>query len=71
MGSYENVMYEVKPAAQGAVAYITLNRPERLNALSRDLLRELDSRSTRPATTTTFGASSLRAPDGLSRLATI
>ena len=30
--SYENILYE----KQGAVAYVNLNRPEKLNALSDD-----------------------------------
>jgi enoyl-CoA hydratase len=42
MANYENVIYETRPAAQGTVAYITLNRPERLNALSRPLLADLE-----------------------------
>ena len=35
--SYENILYE----KQGAVAYVTLNRPEKLNALSDDLQAEV------------------------------
>ncbi len=35
--TYENILYEI----QGKVAVITLNRPERLNALSGGLLRDL------------------------------
>ena len=34
--SYEYILYE----KQGAVAYVTLNRPEKLNALSDDLQAE-------------------------------
>ena len=34
----ENVLYEER----GGVAYVTLNRPEKLNALSTDLLEELN-----------------------------
>ena len=37
MAAYENILYEVREN----VAWITLNRPERLNALSRVLLSEL------------------------------
>ena len=42
MADYENIIYETRDAAGGKVAYITLNRPERLNALSRALLVELE-----------------------------
>ena len=35
MADYENILYETQDAAGGQVAYITLNRPERLHALSR------------------------------------
>jgi len=38
MGSYANLLYETK----GHLAKITLNRPEKLNALSADLRNELD-----------------------------
>ncbi len=38
MADYENLLYEVR----NKVAWITLNRPERLNALSRALLQDLD-----------------------------
>ncbi len=41
MADYENIIYELREAAGGNVAYITLNRPERLNALSRALLLDL------------------------------
>ncbi len=41
MTDYENIIYELREAAGGNVAYITLNRPERLNALSRALLADL------------------------------
>ena len=41
MADYENIIYELREAAGGNVAYITLNRPERLNALSRGLLADL------------------------------
>ena len=41
MADYENIIYELREAAGGNVAYITLNRPERLNALSRALLADL------------------------------
>ena len=43
MADYENIIYELREAAGGNVAYITLNRPERLNALSRALLADLGS----------------------------
>lgn len=43
MTDYENIIYELREAAGGNVAYITLNRPERLNALSRALLADLGS----------------------------
>ncbi len=36
---YDNLLVEV---AEGGVGVVTLNRPERLNALSHDLMRELD-----------------------------
>jgi len=39
MGNYQNIIYE-KPADK--VLRITLNRPERMNAMSLDLLAELD-----------------------------
>ena len=42
MTNFENIIYETRDAAEGQVAYITLNRPERLNALSRALLVELE-----------------------------
>ena len=42
MANFENIIYETRDAAEGQVAYITLNRPERLNALSRALLVELE-----------------------------
>ncbi len=35
--TYENIIYEKKPP----IAYITLNRPEKMNALSRPLQREV------------------------------
>ena len=38
---YENIIYELRQGDGGNVAYITLNRPERLNALSRGLLADL------------------------------
>lgn len=41
MADYENIIYEVRKGSGGGIAYITLNRPERLNALSRPLLVEL------------------------------
>ena len=41
MTDYENIIYELREGAGGGIAYITLNRPERLNALSRKLLSEL------------------------------
>jgi enoyl-CoA hydratase len=41
MAEYENIIYEVKEGTGGGVAYVTLNRPERLNALSKALLVEL------------------------------
>ncbi len=41
MADYENIIYELREAAGGNVAYITLNRPERLNALSRSLLADV------------------------------
>ena len=43
MTDYENIIYELREAAGGNVAYITLNRPERLNALSRGLLADVGS----------------------------
>ena len=43
MTDYENIIYELREADGGNVAYITLNRPERLNALSRALLADLGS----------------------------
>ncbi len=43
MADYENIIYELREAAGGNVAYIMLNRPERLNALSRALLADLGS----------------------------
>jgi|TARA_B110000116_G_C16705766_1_gene522059 enoyl-CoA hydratase len=42
MAEYENIIYETKDAAGGKVAYVILNRPERLNALSRPLLAEFE-----------------------------
>jgi len=39
MGNYQNIIYE-KPADK--VLRITLNRPERMNAMSPELLHELD-----------------------------
>ena len=35
--TYENILYET----DGRLAYITLNRPEKLNALSNDLRGEM------------------------------
>ena len=43
MTDYENIIYELRDGDGGNVAYITLNRPERLNALSRALLADLGS----------------------------
>ena len=43
MTDYENIIYELREGDGGNVAYITLNRPERLNALSRALLADLGS----------------------------
>ena len=41
MADYEDIIYELREGAGGVIAYITLNRPERLNAQSRKLLSEL------------------------------
>src|SRR5260370_18393775 len=40
MGNYETVIYE---KAEDKIYRLTLNRPEKLNALSQKLLKELDS----------------------------
>ena len=39
MGDYENLLYD-KVGTDGRVAQITLNRPEKMNALSRELLAD-------------------------------
>ena len=41
MADYQDIIYEVREGAGGGIGYIILNRPERLNALSRDLLAEV------------------------------
>ena len=48
--SYQNILAE----RVEKVAIITLNRPEKLNALSYELACELDEESTRLKTMTTF-----------------
>ena len=40
MANYETVIYE---KAEDKIYRLTLNRPEKLNALSQKLLKELDS----------------------------
>ena len=51
--SYENIMYQT----DGRLAFITLNRPEKLNALSNELRGEVFHARTKRALTILFQTS--------------
>lgn len=45
MTTYENITFEIK----NSIAYVTVNRPTKLNALNRQVMRELDDAFTKIA----------------------
>ncbi len=46
MSDFKTILYQVIPAGESAVALITLNRPERRNAFTPEMLDELTSAAT-------------------------
>ena len=65
--TYQNLIF----AREGAIAIVTLNRPERRNALSLPLMQELIRAWMKSAATARFAPSSWRPPERSSARATI